>query len=42
MAVSDSESGIFPPGKEMKGLCGGVHRYAVSTSQGKNPFSKGN
>jgi len=29
LLVSDLERGIFSPGKEIEGLCGGVHRYAA-------------
>jgi hypothetical protein len=43
--VFDSESGGFSPGKEIKGLRGGVHRYAaqarpkIDAARGeKHPF----
>jgi hypothetical protein len=29
LLVSDPEGGIFCPGQEIKGLRGGVHRYAA-------------
>jgi len=29
---SDGKRGIFHRGKEIKGLCGGVHRYAAQAS----------
>ena len=32
LLVSNSETRVFCPGKEIEGLCGGVHRYAAQAS----------